>query len=109
VIVIDIAENLAEEMFAFIRKESGNADFKNIHFYKGDLSNSDNVEELWAKIVKDHGPIHILINNAAICLGKRVSETSINLVKLVMNVNFISYVHLCMLFLRQPEVKSNTD
>ena len=54
---------------------------------------------MWAKITEEQGPIHILINNHAVCLGKRVDELSIERFKLTMDINFNSYVHLCMLFL----------
>lgn len=33
---------------------------------------------MWTEVTKKHGPIHILINNAAICLGKRVEDLNIN-------------------------------
>ena len=66
---------------------------------------ADQVEDLWNRIVKKHGPINILINNAAICNGRPIQELSFKQVKLTMEVNFLSYVQLIMLFLKQQQIK----
>ena len=80
--------------------------FKNMHFYKANLADVQGTKELWGNITQDHGPVHILINNHAVCLGKTVEEHSIERFKLTMDINFHSYVHLCMLFLEQPAIKN---
>jgi len=64
---------------------------------------------MWAKITEEQGPIHILINNHAVCLGKRVDELSIERFKLTMDINFNSYVHLCMLFLAQEAIQDSEE
>ena len=48
IIVIDIRDDLADEMKADLRKESGRPDFKHIHFYKGNLALEENIEQVWA-------------------------------------------------------------
>lgn len=80
-----------------------------VHFYKGNLADRQNTEALWNQIVENHGPIHILINNAARVLGKRVDELKIDEVELTMDINFISYVHLSMLFMAQAQIKDAVE
>lgn len=53
--------------------------------------------------------MHILVNNAAICLGKKVQEMTVQNVKLTMDINFLSYVALMMLFLRQSDIVCRTS
>ena len=77
-IVCDIRQDLAEQLIADVTQSSGEKKFPHIFFYKANLASSNEIETLWTKITKAHGEIHILINNAAICIGKRVDEMSIN-------------------------------
>jgi all-trans-retinol dehydrogenase (NAD+) len=97
-IVCDIREDLAEKLIEDVTLASGVKKFPHVFFYKANLASSEEIESLWAKIIKRHGTIHMLINNAAICVGKRVDEMTIQQVKLTMDINFHSYVHLIMLF-----------
>ena len=53
--------------------------------------------------------MHILVNNHAICAGKRVDELSIERFKLTMDINFNSYVHLTMLFLQQSAIDNGEE
>ena len=108
-IVCDIREDLGKEMIADVKKASGDVTFKGIHFYKTNLANHDDIEHLWKTITAEHGEIHILINNAARCIGKRVDELSIQQVKLTMDINFHSYIHLSMLFMHQEGLKNRKD
>lgn len=66
--------------------------FEKISFYKCNLADAGFTANLWSKLVKEHGPIHILVNNAARVLGRRVDELSLEQVKLTMDINFHSYV-----------------
>lgn len=97
-IVCDIREDLAKDLISDVRKASGDNTFKHIHFYKVNLADAADVDTFWQKITTEHGPIHVLINNAARCLGRRVDELSLQQVKLTMDINFHSYVQLIMLF-----------
>lgn len=74
--------------------------FVHMHFYKVNLALADQVEVLWNKIVAEHGPINILVNNAAICNGRSIADLSLKQFKLTMEINFISYVQTTMLFLK---------
>ena len=75
-IIIDIAEHLAEEMIADItaavKVEKGKGNFKYVHFVRCNIANKEEVERVWNGIIAEHGPVHILVNNAARALGKSV-------------------------------------
>jgi all-trans-retinol dehydrogenase (NAD+) len=43
--------------------------------------------------------VHILINNAAIAMGKRVDELKLDEVKVMMDTNFIAYTQFMIMFL----------
>jgi short-subunit dehydrogenase len=55
----------------------------------------------------DHGPIHLLINNAARMLGKPFKELSVESFKMTMDINFMAYVQLTKLFLSQANLNTN--
>ena len=104
IIVVDIADHLEaslkEDVFNKVGKE-----FKKLTFYKCNLADAEFTAKLWERIVKEHGPVHILVNNAARVLGRRVDELSLDQVKLTMDINFHSYVQLIMLFTKQEAIK----
>lgn len=104
-IVCDIREDLAKDLIADVKKSAGAATFKGIHFYRVNLADANDVESFWATVRREHGDIHILINNAARCIGKRVEDLSLAQVKLTMDINFHSYVHLMILFQKQEGMK----
>lgn len=104
-IVCDIREDLAKDLIADVKKAAKDPAFKHIHFYRANLANAAEVEDFWARITAEHGPIHVLVNNAARCLGKRVDELSLQQVKLTMDINFHSYVQLIMLFQAQQALQ----
>lgn len=104
-ILLDIAEHLAPQLLKDVKAASNKVDFSFVHFYKINLASQAEIDSIWEQVTQKHGPIHILINNAAICLGRKVEELSVSQVKLTMDINFMSYVSLMMLFMRQPEVK----
>ena len=43
-----------------------------MHFYKCNVASEEDVERVWKKITEDHGPVHILVNNAARATGKSI-------------------------------------
>lgn len=92
-----------------IKSLMGDVHFKNAHFYKANLADTEGTKKTWAQITQDHGPVHILVNNHAVCLGKKVEDLSIERFKLTMDINFHSYVHLCMLFLEQEAIKNPVE
>ena len=74
-IILDIAENLAAEMIADMEQalgSKGKQKGKYVHFYKCNVASEEDVESVWKKITQDHGPVHILVNNAARATGKSI-------------------------------------
>jgi NAD(P)-dependent dehydrogenase (short-subunit alcohol dehydrogenase family) len=59
-----------------------------IHLAKIDVDDDDSVREGFAKIVTEHGPIDVLVNNAGIPGGGVVEETTIDVFRQVMETNF---------------------
>ena len=55
-----------EQIMGVKTKEKG----KYVCFYKCNIADKEEVERVWAEIVKKHGPVHILVNNAARATGK---------------------------------------
>ena len=100
-IIVDIRGDLEPQLLKDVRTIAGDVNFKNVHFYRANLADIDGTKHTWKRITDEHGPVHILVNNHAICQGKRVDELSIERFKLTMDINFNSYVHLTMLFLEQ--------
>ena len=105
IIVVDIADHLAAQLIKDIKTVAGLATFKRVHFYKANLASVEDTERVWQRILEAHGPVHILVNNHARCIGKRFEDVSIDAFKLTMDINFHSYVHLAKLFLAQPGTK----
>ena len=90
-IVVDIAASLEPELRATVDKVVGKP-FKRLYFYSCDLSEEEETKKLWNKLVLTHGPINILINNAARVLGRNVNEMSLATIKKTMDINFHAYV-----------------
>ena len=66
-IIVDIREDLAPQLLKDAKAISGDIDFKNIRFYKANLADVETTREVWRRIVSENGPVHILVNNHAIC------------------------------------------
>jgi all-trans-retinol dehydrogenase (NAD+) len=67
-ICLDIADTLVNKLLKDV-KSVRKSDTVGVHFYKINLANQAEIDSVWERVTKEHGPIHILINNAAICLG----------------------------------------
>jgi len=59
-----------------------------IHLAALDVDNDDSVRDGFAKVVAEHGPIDVLVNNAGIPGGGVVEETTIDRFRQVMETNF---------------------
>lgn len=101
-IIIDIREDLACEMMTEISKAvvNGGKKFKYVNFYKCNIAHKEEIERVWNEIVEKYGDVHILVNNAARAIGKSVESMNIDQFKLTMDINFNSYVHFTMLFMK---------
>ena len=84
-IVVDIRGDLEAQLLKDIKAMTGKKNFKKIHFYQANLADVEGTKNLWARITQKHGPVHILINNHAICLGKTVEEHSIREYRPIIN------------------------
>lgn len=104
-ILVDIRDDLEPQLLKDIKTVAGDINFKNVHFYKANLADREQLKATWEQIVRDHGAVHILVSNHAIVQGKRVEDHSIESFNLTMDVNFSSYVHLTLLFLAQAAIK----
>ena len=74
-IILDIAENLAANMIEELEKAlgtRGKQKGKYVHFYKCNVANKQDVERVWNIVIQNHGPVHILVNNAARATGKSI-------------------------------------
>ena len=108
-IIVDIRADLEAQLKKDLKQVAGDVNFKNVHFYKANLADLEQTKATWERILRDHGVVHILVNNHAICQGKRVDELSIERFKLTMDINFNSYVHLTMLFLDQVGIAEERE
>ena len=43
---------------------------KYVHFYSCNVASTEDLESVWNKVIEEHGPVHILVNNAARATGK---------------------------------------
>jgi len=63
-----------------------------------DISESLAVASAWKEIIRKHGRVNILVNNAARALGKWFSELHVETFRKTMDINFMSIVQLTKLF-----------
>ena len=71
VIVADIILDNAKITADLINSQAGRA-----FAYQTDVSNESSVKLLAAAVLQDHGPVSVLVNNAAIQINKTVEQTS---------------------------------
>ncbi|MBO9129757.1 SDR family oxidoreductase [Bacillus sp. 165] len=62
------------------------------HYYTLDVSNEDKVQEVFARILQEAGPIDVLINNAGFGIFKTFDEASMAEVKSMFEVNVFGLV-----------------
>lgn len=103
VVGLDISQSGLEETVKLAGERSANL---SIHVI--DITNKSDVEQLAAKIIKEHGFVDGLINNAGIIQPfERVNDLSYEIIDRVINVNFYGTLYLTKSFLphllRRPE------
>ena len=76
-IIVDIRGDLEPQLLKDLRFSVYDVKFPYVRFYKANLADVEGTKKLWAKIVDENGPIHILVNNHAICNGKLIEEMTI--------------------------------
>jgi glucose 1-dehydrogenase len=72
----------AEEVVAAIRKDGGNA-----YAYQADISQEDQVQAMFARMIADLGTIDILVNNAGLQQDARLEEMTLQQWNTVLGVN----------------------
>jgi len=82
VVCWDIQEEPNEETATSICKGGGKA-----KAYKVDLANSEEIESVAKRVLKDFGRVDILINNAGIVMGKTLVDTPAKAIEKVMSIN----------------------
>ncbi|KAK6343221.1 hypothetical protein TWF730_010821 [Orbilia blumenaviensis] len=63
---------------------------RNVEFYKCDVGNYDEVQEVSKRITQDLGPPSVLVNNAAVVHGKTILNLSEDEIKSTFNSNVLS-------------------
>lgn len=77
------------------------------HFVELDVSQSASVDVAAAKVLSDHGPIDILVNNAAICINSDAADTSDAIWRRQMDINLDGVFYCCRAFGRQMIAKGS--
>ena len=54
-IIVDIRADLEAELKKDIKMVAGDVNFKNVHFYKANLADTEQTKKTWENIVRDHG------------------------------------------------------
>jgi NAD(P)-dependent dehydrogenase (short-subunit alcohol dehydrogenase family) len=83
----------ADSVAQKIRKEFG----RRCLVMKGDLSEPDTAERFWKEAGDTYGPIHVLVNNAAVFRFEQILEMKREHIVEVLHVNFLSPILLIRL------------
>ncbi len=88
------AEEGARVIVVDIQEDQGHAEVENIvsqggmaEFIQADVSQEADVTAVFDRAVRQHGTVHMVVNNAAICLVKTVEESTVEEWDRVMAVN----------------------
>lgn len=95
-IVWDINENALQQTKAEFAAIS-----PNVHTYTINLADTEQIKATAQKVLADVGPVHILINNAGIIVGKMFHEHTHNDITATMMINASALMHTTLEFLPQ--------
>jgi all-trans-retinol dehydrogenase (NAD+) len=95
-IVWDINENALQQTKAEFAAIS-----PNVHTYTINLADTEQIKTTAQKVLADVGPVHILINNAGIIVGKLFHEHTHNDITATMMINASALMHATLEFLPQ--------
>lgn len=93
-ILTDINESALNQTVEELREKGAS-----VHSYTVDIANRKKVEQMAMDILKDHGHVDILINNAGIGHNGEIVETSLKTWKELMDVNFWGMLYHIYAFL----------
>ena len=94
VLIVSRTETEIQETARLIIDEGGDA-----CALSADLGTEEGIDKTYAAIQEKYNQLDVLINNAAILKYKEFNETSEEEIKLLTNVNLLSYLLLCKKFL----------
>jgi NAD(P)-dependent dehydrogenase (short-subunit alcohol dehydrogenase family) len=101
-IVRCLIEAGAKTIIAEVDAATGEATAKEFgrlaHFIHLDVSQSANVDQAAATVLSEHGPVDILVNNAAICINSDAADTSDDTWRRQMTVNLDAVFYCCRAF-----------
>lgn len=101
-IIWDINEILLGQTVAEFKSK-----FTRVSGYTVDVSDINQIHEYGSKMLKEHGNIDILINNAGIVVGKYFNDHSIDEIQKTMSVNAMAPMFLTLEFL--PKMMENNQ
>ena len=73
-----------------------------------DVTEKSRMESLPEEIIKTHGRVNLLINNAGVGLYKTIADVPIEDIEWVMNINFWGVVYGCKFFLPYLEMEDES-
>ncbi len=94
VIIVSRTETEIQETAQLIVDEGGDA-----YALTADLGTEEGIHKTYTAIQEKYKQLDVLINNAAILKRKEFNDTSEGEIKLLINVNLLSYLLLCKKFL----------
>ncbi|KAB5586016.1 hypothetical protein GE09DRAFT_1166586 [Coniochaeta sp. 2T2.1] len=80
-------------------RDMENGEARGVTYYKCDVSDKDQVERVAREIEKDLGPPTVLINNAAIVVGKRLLDMTVSEIENSLSTNLLSHFYTLKTFL----------
>jgi len=95
VIIVSRTEAEIQETAQLIKDEGGDA-----YALSADLGTDEGINKTFITVQEKYNQLDVLINNAAILKYKEFNNTSEEDIKLLTNVNLLSYLLLCKKFLR---------
>lgn len=92
------------ELVKEIQQQTG---VKNIEAMTVDVGNRKKVDEAWAKVISKYGKVNMIVNNAAIARGLRLSEITMDQFQKTLDINVMSLFQLNKLFLSQKSLQQS--
>lgn len=98
-----LAEGYAKEGYKVIAVDilEGKYINKNIDFYKADLKSEKEIKDVFERVIKDYGAVHVLINNGGISsFSKVITDIDIKEFDKVINTNLRGTFICCKEFIK---------
>ncbi len=92
--LVDVNRNGLEELARDIRAAG-----RKVSLHEVDVSDKERMRVLPEEIVREHGHVHLLINNAGVAVGSTIEEHRLEDFEWIVGINFWGVVYGCMFFL----------